>query len=127
MSCDNIWEPITASGTELRWATITAQAEDGSAINPTTDPVSWRLRLMGATTWLGPFDGRWRTLTEDEYGHTLAAPEYQAGILIGPENGGTPLDPGRYRARVKVTDDPEVVERDIDEILHITESSDSGS
>lgn len=125
MSCDTTWQPRPASSTEYLWATIEAFAANGSAVNPSTDPVSWRFRAMGTADWLGPFDGIWRTVTEDEHGRALADPEYQAGILIGPENDGTPLDPARYRARVKVTDNPEVVERDIDQILHITEGSGS--
>jgi len=39
---------------------------------------------------------------------TTAAPRYYAICLIGPANSGVVLDKGRYRKKVKVTDNPAV-------------------
>lgn len=112
MSCDTTWQPRPASSTEYLWATIDSQANDGTALDPTSDPVAFAFLPLGDESPDDPDfnDGTWRTVSG----------EYQAGILVGPENDGIPLDPGRYRVYVRVTDNPEIPIRRIDQVLHIT-------
>lgn len=110
------WNPRPASSTEYVWVTVTAEAANGDALNPTSDAGQMLFQPeatvdspdAAAAAWA---DAVWRTITEDELGNTLPAPEYQLGLLVGPD--AYPLDRGHYTGYVKITDSPEVPIREV--------------
>jgi hypothetical protein len=92
---------MSAASLEYVRVRIDVTGDDGSAINPTTDPVA-----MAFTLGADPVSGDWQdaSWTTDSTG---TRPVYRARCLVGP--GGTVLlTAGLYTVWVRITDSPEV-------------------
>lgn len=81
----------------------------GQPYNPTADPVAVAFMTAPNTK---PASGDWKTGSWD----TTVIGTYVATVLVGP-GGAATLAPGSYYAWVRITDNPEIIVREVGELV----------
>jgi hypothetical protein len=100
-------ERIDSTSLETLWCSVFADA-GGQPYNPTADAVAMAFMTAPNTK---PASGDWKTGGWD----TSAIGTYTATCLVGP-GGAATLVPGSYFVWVRITDNPEIVIREVGEL-----------